>query len=237
MKELIENWRNYLKEQAANSTAFDEAASDTMSAMTVFADEGSLTEEEAAGLQYEFSLAKSPNPEVLERFTQSLYSGARAGFLSAYSESELRSMDLYMIKGHNAGFAIKDGDDIVSVHNNSSLRGLGSEFMRKAKEVGGRRLDHFDGFLSGLYRRYGFTDVYEVYQWDEQYKPKGWKYDAVDITNPATSIYAETIKDKVNVDRDIKVKAEDNFVIEINPANKVNQYRYGRPDVIMRKLA
>ena len=51
------------------------------------------------------------------------------------------------------------------------------------------------------------------------------------------SIYAETIKDKVNVDRDIKVKAEDNFVIEINPANKVNQYKYGRPDVIMRKLA
>ena len=44
-------------------------------------------------------------------------------------------------------------------------------FLRTAKEKGGTMLDHFDGFLSGLYRRYGFTDVYEVYQWEEQYRP------------------------------------------------------------------
>jgi len=116
------------------------------------------------------------------------------------------------------------------------LRGLGNEFMRKAKEVGGSKLDHFDGFLSGLYRQHGFTDVYEIYQWDEQYKPAGWNYDPVDITNEETSVYAKTIQDKYNVDKDMKVQAEDKFEIEINPANKVQQYRYGRPDVILRRL-
>ena len=166
----------------------------------------------------------------------SLYGGKRSGFLTYYSEADLRVMDLYLIKGNDAGFAIKDGDDIVSVHNNSPLKGLGSEFMRKAKEVGGRRLDHFDGFLSGLYRKYGFTDVYEVYQWEEQYKPKGWNYETVDIFNPKTSIYATEIEGMSNVDREVEIKAEDNYEIEINPANKVNQYRYGRPDVILRKL-
>ena len=132
--------------------------------------------------------------------------------------------------------SLKDGNDIVSVHNNSSLKGLGSEFMRKAKESGGTKLDHFDGFLSGLYRRYGFTDVYEVYQWNEEYKPTGWTYDAVDIFNPKTSIYAYAIEEVANVGREVEVKAEDNFEVKIIPANKVNQYRYGRPDVIMRKL-
>ena len=152
-------------------------------------------------------------------------------------------MDLHLLENHNAGFAIKSGDDIVSVHNNSELRGLGSEFMRKAKEVGGARLDHFDGFLSGLYRKHGFTDVYEVYQWDEQYKPEKWNYDSINILNPSTSVYAEALDGLIFEDPDTlpnektEVVAEDNFNIAINPNLKFNSYKYGRPDVIMRKLA
>ena len=55
-------------------------------------------------------------------------------------------------------------------------------------------LDHFDGFLSGLYRKYGFTDIYEVYQWEEQYRPDAWTYDTVDVFNEKTSIYSEAMK-------------------------------------------
>jgi len=233
MKKIISEWKKFLTEQSTPDE-FHEAASNTMSAMSVFADDTVVEAEQA--YEYEFSLASDPNEQIVKRFMDSLYGGKRSGFLTYYSEADLRVMDLYLIKGNDAGFAIKDGDDIVSVHNNSPLKGLGSEFMRKAKEVGGRRLDHFDGFLSGLYRKYGFTDVYEVYQWEEQYKPKGWNYETVDIFNPKTSIYATEIEGMSNVDREVEIKAEDNYEIEINPANKVNQYRYGRPDVILRKL-
>lgn len=233
MKKIFENWKRFLRE-GVSPEIFDEASFNTQSAMSVFSDE--TINEQEGNFEYEFSLAESPNLDVVKRFAESLYAGKRSAFLSYYDENQLASMDLYLIKDQNAGFAIKDGDDIVSVHNNSSLKGLGSEFMRKAKEVGGTRLDHFDGFLSGLYRKYGFTDVYEVYQWSEEYKPEGWTYDPVDIMNPQTSIYAETIQDKFNIGKEIKVQAEDNFEIEIVPANKVNQYKYGRPDVILRKL-
>jgi|TARA_Y100000296_G_C5135366_1_gene237890 hypothetical protein len=252
MKLLFENWRKFIKEnQSGASDVFSEVAANTMSAMSVFKDDDTLAEEMTQH-DYIASLASNPDLEVVEKFANSLYAGKRSGFLSYYSPEELESMDLYLINGHDAGFAIKDGDDIVSVHNNSELRGLGSEFMRKAKEVGGSKLDHFDGFLSGLYRRYGFTDVYAIYQWDEQYKPKNWNYDQVDINNPETSVYAEVevrseveeggeqlvqFRELEHTEETIEVKAEDNFEVEINPNLKANYYKYGRPDVIMRKLA
>lgn len=238
MKKLFENWKRYMKEeeQASSSKVMDEVSFNTMSAKSVFEDEGEINEFKQQDYTYEVHTQQEPNPNVVERFAKSLYAGKRSGFLSYYSSEELAKMDLYLIEGENAGFAIKDGDDIVSVHNNSSLKGLGKVFIDKAISVGGSKLDHFDGFLSGLYRRFGFTDVYEVYQWDEQYKPQGWDFDAVDIFNPKTSIYAEGIEDKFNLGREVTVKAEDNFEVDLVPVDKVNQYRHGRPDVIMRKL-
>ena len=244
MKLLLDNWRKYLSESKAEiNNELSEIAFNTMSAMSVFRDDGNLSEAEAADLQYLASNAANPDAEVVDRFYDSLYGGKRAGFLSAYSRDELARMDLYLLDGHNAGFAIKDGDDIVSVHNNSELRGLGSEFMRKAKEVGGARLDHFDGFLSGLYRKYGFNNVYEVYQWDEKYKPAKWNYDEVDILNPQNSIYADALDDMMYEDpgalpnEEVDIKAESGLDIDINPKLKYNSYKYGRPDVIMRKLS
>ena len=242
MQKLFENWRKYIAESEARvSTRLSRTAYNTMSAMSVFGDEEVLSEVEGQ-FEYEVSLAENPVPEIVERFNTSLYGGKRSGFLSYYSPQELARMDLYLLKGHNAGFAIKDGDDIVSVHNNSELRGLGNEFMNKAKEVGGARLDHFDGFLSGLYRKHGFTDVYEILQWDEQYKPESWNYDSVDILNPNTSVYSEALASLTYDDpttlpnEETNIEAEDNHKIIINPNLKQNSYKYGRPDVILRKL-
>ena len=88
--------------------------------------------------------------------------------------------------------------------------------------------------------------MYEVYQWDEQYEPKDWTYDPVDILNSKASIYAEATANVEDVSYDmeelkqtneqLEVKAEDGFKIEINPSEKFNQYNYGRPDVIFRRL-
>ena len=242
MQKLFENWRRFLVETEAKvSDKLSRTAYNTMHAMSVFGDEGILSEIEGQ-FEYEVSLAENPVPEIVERFNTSLYKGKRSGFLSYYSLQELARMDLYLLKDHNAGFAIKDGDDIVSVHNNSELRGLGNEFMNKAKEAGGARLDHFDGFLSGLYRKHGFTDVYEILQWDEQYKPESWNYDSVDILNPNTSVYSDALSSLTYDDpttlpnEETSIQAEDSHKIIINPNLKQNSYKYGRPDVILRKL-
>jgi len=245
MEKLIESWRKFLAESKEEVIAdkIKEVKFNSILALSVFRDEGALTEAPTTALEYEISLAETPNEEVVKGFHESLYSGGRTGFLSPYSFDELRVMDLYKLRGHNAGFAIKDGDDIVSVHNNSNLSGLANEFMRKAKEVGGARLDHFDGFLSGLYRKHGFTDVYEIYQWDEQYAPEEWSFEKIDIMNPLTSVYAEALGLLTHEDpsalpnESVEVEAEDDLKLDINPNLKYNSYRYGRPDVIMRRLA
>jgi len=237
--------RLFEQESKSSSDEFTETAFNSMTAAKVFND-GSLEEDQSqSSHELELSLPSDPNTDVIDRFYDSLYAGARSGFLSYYSKDELAAMHLYLIKGHNAGFALKGGNDIVSVHNNSELRGLGKFFMEAAKQKGGTMLDHFDGFLSGLYRKNGFTDVYEVYQWDEQYRPKQWTYDNVDIFNPQTSIYSEAMS-QLNSDssdaqgalpnEEVEVIAEDGFKVKINPNLKYNQYLYGRPDVIMRRL-
>jgi len=240
MKLLLENWRKFINESKAEvSSELTEIAMNTMLAMSVFEDEReSLSEAEVVPLSY----LSSPSFEVIQKFSDSLYSGQRSGFLTYYSPEELTRMDLYILEDYNAGFAIKDGDDIVSVHNNSPLKRLGSKFLRKAKEVGGARLDHFDGFLSGLYRKHGFANVYRIYQWDENYKPAAWDYDPIDATNPSTSVYAESLNELTYEDpsallnEPTEVSAEGGLKIKINPNLKYNSYRYGRPDVIMRKL-
>jgi hypothetical protein len=244
MKNIYEGWRSFLNESSAKVDGkLTETAYNTMSAMSVFSDGLTMSEADVGKLEYEISLSENPVEQTIDRFHSSLYAGKRSGFLSFYSREELTKMDLYVLVGHNAGFAIKDGDDIVSVHNNSDLGGMGAEFMRKAKEVGGARLDHFDGFLSGLYRRYGFTDVYEIYQWDERYKPEKWNYDLVDVMNPKTSVYSEAFSGLIYGDAEtlpnegVEVAAEDGFNIVVNPNLKFNSYKHGRPDVIMRKLA
>lgn len=229
----------------SNSGEFTETAFNSMTAAKVFSEESLEESQGNSPHELEFSLPNDANNDVIDRFYESLYAGARSGFLSYYSKEDLAQMHLYLIKGHNAGFALKGGNDIVSVHNNSELRGLGKFFMAAAKQKGGTMLDHFDGFLSGLYRKNGFTNVYEVYQWDEQYKPKQWTYDNVDVFNPQTSIYSDAMTQLAGESSDaqgalpneeVEIVAENGLKLKINPNLKYNQYLYGRPDVIMRKL-
>tara|TARA_R100001440_G_scaffold6147_4_gene12822 strand:+ start:10456 stop:11283 length:828 start_codon:yes stop_codon:yes gene_type:complete len=222
-----------------------EVAFNTMTAATVFGD-GSLNEdlEDISGYEFETSAPGNTDEEVIDRFYESLYSGKRSGYLTYYSRDELAQMHLYLLKGHKAGFALKDGNDIVSVHNNSDIRGLGKFFMETAKSVGGTKLDHFDGFLSGLYRKNGFVDVYEIYQWDETYRPSAWNYDPVDIFSPTQSVYADWFSaQEVGSDpsselpnEEMTVTTEGGLQLSFNPRVKFLSYKYGRPDVIMRRM-
>lgn len=260
MKLLFENWRRFINENeeversAKNDTLSNNPsiakkaiynsilAQDAFKMDAMALSEG--TQIAAPNVNFLVSEASKPDQQIVESFVKSLYSGKRSGFLSYYNLNEFMQMNIFLVEGAKAGFAIKQDGDIVSVHNNSDMKGLASLFLETAKKNGGTKLDHFDGFLSGLYRKHGFTDVYEVYQWDEQYKPDTWNFDKVDIFNPNTSVYAKayekenevSLKNIDNLNKSVEVIAEDGFIISVNPSDKIQQYNYGRPDVIFRKL-
>lgn len=159
-----------------------------------------------------------------KEFQKSLKSGDRGEFLTDYTEDEYGAMNTYKIKGYNIGFAIKSDGDIVSVHNNSGIKGLGSEIIQAAIRYGGTKLDHFDGFLTGLYERNGFK-VVDADGWNDDYAPNDWKYEPVDIHNPQQSIYAKELK-----------KYSDYSQIPSELKFKIESYKNGKPDIVYREL-
>lgn len=161
-----------------------------------------------------------------ESFKQSLESGKRSEYLTYYTVEELSKMRLFKLKGHNVGYAIKDNEgDIVSVHNNSGVGGLGVALIESAKRNGGKKLDHFDGFLTGFYKKNGFAKVTKAWAWDDQYAPENWKYEPVNIFDPRKSIHAKELAKYDNIeDVPDELKA------------KIRSYEEGRPDVVFREL-
>lgn len=220
-----------------------EVAFNTMLAIDFFKNEGAITEN-IANLQYDISKGSSPNLPIVQRFRESLYSGKRSPFLTYYEVEDLAKMDLYILKGYNAGFAIKDGDDIVAVHNNTGgeLSKLSSKFMPDAIKAGGTKLDHFDGFLSGNYRKYGFQTLTQIYDWNGEYKPEGWFYPMTNVFDENTSVYAKAFKQLYNSNpaelptEEVTISVESGFQRTCVPVDKWVMYRRGMPDVIFRKL-
>jgi hypothetical protein len=78
--------------------------------------------------------------------------------LTFYTEEELEDAELYIIPGFNAGYGLR-GDEIINVFNNSGVPGLGALALIDAITRGGKRLDHYEGFLSEFYSALGFVEV------------------------------------------------------------------------------
>jgi len=93
-----------------------------------------------------------------------------------YPVEEYAEMRLYMTEDGGAGFAVKSDGDIVSVFG-VRPKGTVDWLMQAAIDQGGRKLDAFDTVLPSLYSRHGFK-VVERLQWDDQYAPDNWDYDA-----------------------------------------------------------
>jgi hypothetical protein len=97
--------------------------------------------------------------------------------LSEYSVDDFAKMKLFKLDGYDIGYALKKSQDggyneIVSVFNNSKVKGIGNELMKSAISNGGCYLDHYDGFLSDFYSSLGFEE-YDRYKFDPQYDPEG----------------------------------------------------------------
>ncbi len=163
---------------------------------------------------------EQPNPES---FFRSLTSGKRSEMLTPYSVAELAKMQLFKVNGYNAGFAIKSDGDIVAVHNNTGVGGIGGELIKAAKRNGGVKLDHFDGFLTGFYERFGFKVVSHE-PFNDDYAPQGWKYTPIDFFDPQQSVYAKQANST----------PEEQWPQELIDAKA--RYEAGKPDVVYRHI-
>jgi len=153
-----------------------------------------------------------------EKFFESYTKSKRVSFLTPYKLSDLKNFKLFKVRGYNIGFGIKPNGDIILVHNNENVLGIGDLLLQEAIEQGGTHLDHFDGYLTGFYRRNGFK-LKQNDQFEEEYSPKGWKYERVDIQHPEKSIYAGELT--VPYDEFIEAKI---------------RYENGKPDVVYRSI-
>lgn len=153
-----------------------------------------------------------------EEFLASVKASTRVEYMTPYTVDELAAFNLFKVEGFNIGFAVKEDGDIILVHNNAGVGGIGRLLIEKAVHNGGKKLDHFDGFLTGFYRGMGFELVSND-PFADEWTPEGWKFEPVNIDDPSTSIYAEELE----VDSDTKLDAAE-------------RYRAGKPDVVYRKL-
>lgn len=152
-----------------------------------------------------------------ESFYKSFMASERLGYLTPYSVKDLKEFSLYKVKDYKIGFAIKKDGDIILVHNNEpDIKGIGRFLLNQAIIKGGKKLDHFDGFLTGFYKSLGF-DLKNNHQFLDEYVPESWDYKKIDINNPKLSIYAD------------ELKVDDK---EFNLAKE--RYSVGKPDVVYR---
>lgn len=99
-----------------------------------------------------------------------------AGAVDVHTTEEYERCRMFLTDDGKAGFAIVEGDELVSVF---SYRGkhAGDAVVAKAVELGARRLDCYDinHMLPGLYGSHGFSPIAYV-DWDDDYAPDGWDY-------------------------------------------------------------
>jgi hypothetical protein len=148
--------------------------------MEVFSDvDGEIGEDTELDERY-IVLKKIKNNDFIHNprlFLKSIKKSSRGEMLSEYSLEDLEDMLTFKLDGYDIGYALKKSEDneyneIVSVFNNSGIKGIGDELIQSAIKNGGRYLNHYDGFLSGFYSKHGFEE-YKRDKFDPQYDPNG----------------------------------------------------------------
>lgn len=85
-------------------------------------------------------------------------------YVHTYPAEDYQKMtNLFLLEDSRGGFALKNGD-IVSVfkHPQKAEKGLLDTLLPKAIQMGGNRLDCFNGVLPILYSKFGFSPVAKV---------------------------------------------------------------------------
>ena len=142
----------------------------------------------------------------------------KISYLTPYTIDEIKEFNCYKLKNYNIGFAVEPSGEIVLVHNNESVGGIGEILIKKSVEFGGNCLDHFDGYLTGFYKKCGFklnsNDIF-----NDVFVPEGWKHQSINVWDEKVSIYPTELKASTS---------------EIKKAEL--RYESGKPDIVYRKI-
>ena len=121
-----------------------------------------------------------------DSFLESVSHSKRIEFLTRYTKDELVRLGIrtFKLKDYRIGFALKPIDmegekhcEIISLHNNEETVGnIGDSLVQIAIKKGGDVLNHYDGFLSGLYERNGFSVIYGTLMFDDKFADPKWDY-------------------------------------------------------------
>lgn len=127
---------------------------------------------------FRFVPLKSATPE---EFYSAIGEAKRANEFGAYVaqhtvEEYSKMRFLFLTLDNKAGVAITTDNNIVSVFNGGSQRGVLKTLLPVALEFGGDRLDNYDGRLSSIYELYGFNPISNV-EFDETFAPDDWNYE------------------------------------------------------------
>ena len=91
-----------------------------------------------------------------------------------YEVSDYAGMRLFITDNGGAGFALKDGDELVSVfRGDTSLKGVADWMVHLGIEQGARRADAFDTVLPHIYGDHGMVVVART-SWNDAFSPPGW---------------------------------------------------------------
>lgn len=209
-----------------NDLGYVDLLAESVEGYTNDVDLDELVRESSLNFDYvSYAPDKQHDAWLVNYFFDALRLNKKNFFLTPYSKKDLSEMYLFKVKNLDAGFAIKETKDyhgeptrdIVAVHNNSKVKGIGRDMVRDAIKEDGKTLDHFDGFLSALYGPLGF-EAYALDEWNDEYTPKDWDYSPLDVRS-----------NTYHTDKLSKYSPEE---LE----RKKEQYAQGKPDVIYRKI-
>lgn len=85
---------------------------------------------------------------------------------------------------------VKSDGDIVGVFKKpeSSAKGVAQDLLKKAIELGGIKLDNFDGYLTKQYEKAGFRVVSKT-PFNEEFAPEGWNKDKHGTPDVVAMVY------------------------------------------------
>jgi hypothetical protein len=117
----------------------------------------------ASVIQHDFD----NSPESFFSSLQVAMKAVHGEYLAPRSLAALCKIQTFKVKGVNAGFALtgiegRTGLEIVSVHNQSGIPGLGTRLMIAAISLKGNYLECFGPYLNGYYGSYQFKSYKEI---------------------------------------------------------------------------
>lgn len=114
---------------------------------------------------------------------------------------------------------VKEDGDIVGVFKEagSKAKRVADNILQKAVEMGGKKLDNFDNYLTKIYKRNGFRTVGRM-AFSEEYAPEGWNKEKHGTPDVVAMVYDPNnemnIEEQTFEDYDEMIAYRDSFLEE-----------------------